>query len=190
MRGTRGYIERFCHQINRSYENGRYDGRRGLRPSTGDFFFLGVLLAPRSVEPPRTWGATRSRRCPASSSSVIDPPTAVRITLLARTLIVSSVTWEPYAKRSFTFLRRSRRPTIRCSAPLHSGLPPAVSRPLIGSVGRLYSRHRCTVKSLFDICIICDTPSAWGETRPNPYCMLLSIKRMPATNRCENGSRV
>lgn len=27
MRGTRGYIERFCHQINRSYENGRYDGR-------------------------------------------------------------------------------------------------------------------------------------------------------------------
>lgn len=67
VRGTRGYIERVCHQINGSYENGWYDAcavmmRRLIETliieaferhkidhkiknaSTGDFFFLRDLV--------------------------------------------------------------------------------------------------------------------------------------------------
>jgi hypothetical protein len=67
VRGTRGYIERVCHQINGSYENGWYDAcavmmRRMIEtliieaferhkidhkiknPSTEDFFFLRDLV--------------------------------------------------------------------------------------------------------------------------------------------------
>ena len=87
VRGTRGYIERVCHQINGSYENGWYDAcavmmRRLIETliieafehhkldnkiknaSTGDFFFLRILLIARSVKLPGIWGATRSKRCP------------------------------------------------------------------------------------------------------------------------------